>query len=452
MSDLGKHIEIVARHYWGEPNIKLSNASELRFGTQGSKSVDLDKGCWYDHENDVGGGVVSLVRHHEGIDDGAPVAQILRDKFNILSSTDQVLNMFPKEPIAYDYIDAQGELLYQVQRFYPKSFRQRRPDSNGGWIYNLKGVPLLPYLLPALLRDQQGTIFIVEGEKCAGGLSGLGLLATTNSGGAGNWKPILNHHFQGRDVVIIPDNDAAGRTHAQRVAQNLFGVAKSLKILELPGLPEKGDVIDWLANGNEPHDLIRWADQASIVDQPPIESVDEIEDHYRFLTLEDLYGLPEPRPLVEGLISENSFCVMYGAPGSGKSFCALDIGLSIASGMPWHDKQTQQGSVLYIAGEGVGGLKRRVKAFQCHHGLDSLGSFLTLEQAVNFRDEQSAKRLLRSIDREGGNFHAVFVDTVARALPGSDENSATDMGAFVDACDRIRHHTGAAVIGVQPLR
>ncbi|MDA9010309.1 hypothetical protein N9J58_01545, partial [bacterium] len=139
MSDLGKHIEIVARHYWGEPNIKLSNASELRFGTQGSKSVDLDKGCWYDHENDVGGGVVSLVRHHEGIDDGAPVAQILRDKFNILSSTDQVLNMFPKEPIAYDYIDAQGELLYQVQRFYPKSFRQRRPDSNGGWIYNLKG-------------------------------------------------------------------------------------------------------------------------------------------------------------------------------------------------------------------------------------------------------------------------------------------------------------------------
>ena len=312
----------------------------------------------------------------------------------------------------------------------------------------LKGVPALPYLLPALLRDQQGTIFIVEGEKCADELSRLGLLATTNSGGAGNWKPILNHHFQGRDVVIIPDNDAAGRTHAQKVAQNLFGVANSLKILELPGLPEKGDVFDWLANGNEPQDLIRLADQASIVDQPPIESVDESEDYYTFLTVEDLYCLPEPRPLVEGLISENSFCVMYGAPGSGKSFCALDIGLSIASGMPWHDKQTQQGSVLYIAGEGVGGLKRRVKAFHTHHGLSSIGSFHVLQQAVNFRDEQSVKRLLRSIDREDGNFHAVFVDTVARALPGSDENSATDMGEFIDACDRIRHHTGAAVIGV----
>ena len=76
MSDLGKHIEMVARYYLGEPNIKLSNASELRFGTQGSKSVNLDKGCWYDHENDVGGGVVSLVRHHEGIADGAPVAHV----------------------------------------------------------------------------------------------------------------------------------------------------------------------------------------------------------------------------------------------------------------------------------------------------------------------------------------------------------------------------------------
>ena len=448
MFDLGKHIEIVARHYWGEPNTSLSNGSELRFGTHGSKSMNLDKGCWYDHENDVGGGVVSLVRHHEGIDGGAPVAQILRDKFNISLSTDQALSIFSNEPIAYDYIDAQGELLYQVLRFYPKSFRQRRPDSNGGWVYNLKDVPALPYLLPALQRDQQGTIFIVEGEKCADELSRQGLLATTNSGGAGNWKPILNHHFQGRDVVIIPDNDTAGRTHAQKVAQNLFGVANSLKILELPGLPEKGDVFDWLANGNEPQDLISLAGQAAIVDQSPIESVDESQDYYTFLTVSDLYRLPEPRPLVEGLISENSFCVMYGAPGSGKSFCVLDLGLSIAHGMPWHHKQTQQGSVLYIAGEGVGGLKRRVKAFHTYHGLSSISSFHVLQQAVNFRDEQSVKRLLRSIDRVGGDFNAVFVDTVARALPGSDENSATDMGAFVDACDRIRHHTGAAVIGV----
>lgn len=83
MSDLGKHIEMVARYYWGEPNIKLSNSSDLRFGTNGSKSLDLGKGCWFDHENEVGGGIVNLVRHHEGIAGDAPVAQILRDKIDI---------------------------------------------------------------------------------------------------------------------------------------------------------------------------------------------------------------------------------------------------------------------------------------------------------------------------------------------------------------------------------
>lgn len=448
MSDLGKHIEMVARHYWGKPNIKLSSGSDLRFGTQGTKSVDLEKGCWFDFEIEDGGGVVDLVHRYEGIVDGASIAQILTDKFGIPPLTTKFLKTSNKESIEYDYIDARGELIYQVQRFYPKSFRQRRPDNKGGWIYNLNGVPVLPYLLSALMRDRQSTIFIVEGEKCADELSARGLLATTNSGGAGNWKPILNHHFKGRDVVIIPDNDSAGCAHALRVVQNLFGVANSLKILELPRLPEKGDIADWFAEGNDTVDLAELVDQASIIDQPPVENIDESEDYYRFLTVSDLYHLPEPRPLVEGLISENSFCVMYGAPGSGKSFCALDIGLSISSGMPWHNKQIQQGSVLYIVGEGVGGLKRRVKAFQHYHGLDSVGSFLTLEQAVNFRDDSSIKRLLRLIDREDENFNVVIVDTVARALPGSDENSATDRGAFVDACDRIRHHTGAAVLGV----
>ncbi|MDA9194266.1 hypothetical protein N9P08_03390 [Alphaproteobacteria bacterium] len=101
-------------------------------------------------------------------------------------------------------------------------------------------------VLPSMARSDR-TDWPVSEDHCFQRI----VLDTICSGGAGNWKPILNHHFQGRDVVIVPDNDAAGRTHAQRVAQNLFGVANSLKILELPGLPEKGDVFDWLANGNK---------------------------------------------------------------------------------------------------------------------------------------------------------------------------------------------------------
>jgi len=448
MSDLGIHIETIARHYWGDPNEKLTSSDDIRFGTRGSKSVVPSKGAWFDHEAKVGGGVVDLVRYCENLDNKSPVGKILLEQFGIQPETVAGFGQGSAEFKTYDYFDAQGVLAYQVQRFYPKSFKQRRPDGNGGWIYNLKGVVSFPYLLPQILGRPDETIYIVEGEQCADAMANQGLLATTNSGGAGNWRPALNHYFLGRDVVILPDNDDAGRSHAHKVSKQLFGTARTIKILELPDLPPRGDIINWFASGNDSEGLLRLASKSPMLDKLPPSDNDTEDDYYTFLTPAELYLLPEPKPLVEGLISENSFCVMYGAPGSGKSFCALDIGLSISAGMPWHDKATRQGSVLYIAGEGVGGLGRRVKAFERYHGLSGLNSFHILQQAVNFRDDPSIQRLLRSIDRVGGDFSAIFVDTVARALPGSDENSATDMGAFVDACDRVRHHTGAAVIGV----
>jgi hypothetical protein len=448
MSDLGIHIETIARHYWGDPNEKLTSADDIRFGTRGSKSVVPSKGIWFDHEANVGGGVVDLVRYCENLDNKSPVGKILLEQFGVQPETEASFGQGSAEFKTYDYFDAQGVLAYQVQRFYPKSFKQRRPDSNGGWIYNLKGIVSFPYLLPQILSRPDETIYIVEGEQCADAMVNRGLLATTNSGGAGNWRQTLNHYFLGRDVVILPDNDDAGRSHAHKVSKQLFGTARTIKILELPDLPLRGDIIDWFANGSDSEDLVRLASELPVLDKLAPSDTDTEDDYYTFLTPAELYLLPEPKALVEGLISENSFCVMYGAPGSGKSFCALDIGLSISAGMPWHDKATRQGSVLYIAGEGVGGLGRRVKAFERYHGLGGLNSFHILQQAVNFRDDSSIQRLLRSIDRVGGDFSAIFVDTVARALPGSDENSATDMGAFVDACDRVRHHTGAAVIGV----
>ena len=93
-----------------------------------------------------------------------------------------------------------------------------------------------PYLLPQILSRPDETIYIVEGEQCADALVNRGLLATTNSGGAGNWRPALNHYFRGRDVVILPDNDDAGRSHAHKVSKQLFGTARTIKILELPDL------------------------------------------------------------------------------------------------------------------------------------------------------------------------------------------------------------------------
>ena len=163
--------------------------------------------------------------------------------------------------VAYDYRDETGTLLFQVLRGLDKQFWQRRPESRGGWVKNVKGVRQVPYRLPELLARRDEMVFVVEGEKDADTLHGAGLLATTNSGGAGRWKPSHSESLRGRNVIIIPDNDAPGRAHALQVARSLDGLAASIKIAVLPGLPDKGDVTDWLAAGHGVQELQRLVDQ-----------------------------------------------------------------------------------------------------------------------------------------------------------------------------------------------
>jgi hypothetical protein len=156
------------------------------------------------------------------------------------------------KPLAvYDYHDAEGALLFQVLRWPPKEgkkqFSQRRPTPNG-WIPNLAGVPKVLYHLPEVLAaiGDGKRIWIPEGEKDADRLRAVGLVGTCNSGGASKWLPEHAEPLRGAAVCILPDNDKPGRTHALVVARSLAGVAASIKIVELPELPPKGDVSDWL--------------------------------------------------------------------------------------------------------------------------------------------------------------------------------------------------------------
>ena len=105
----------------------------------------------------------------------------------------------------------------------------------------------VPYRLPELLEASE--VYIVEGEKDADRLAKMGIVATCNPGGAGNWLGSFSRWFEGRHLVILPDNDQAGHKHAADVAAKLLQVAASIKLVELPGLPEKGDVSDWTAVG-----------------------------------------------------------------------------------------------------------------------------------------------------------------------------------------------------------
>lgn len=162
-----------------------------------------------------------------------------------------------KRPIEeiYAYEDRKGKLLFQVVRFKATEgdktlkFKQRRPDGKGGFIWNLKGVERVIYNLPEITNKPGKPLFVVEGEKDCNNLDKEGILATTNSGGAGKWRTEYNQYFKDRDVILLPDNDKVGLEHTKNVGKSLKGIVRSIKWLILPGLKTGEDVSDWLERG-----------------------------------------------------------------------------------------------------------------------------------------------------------------------------------------------------------
>lgn len=286
-------MEPVARVLLGEPNERLSKPDELRFGTHGSVSVDLVKGTFYDHEANEGGGVLDLICLKEGSAQTRADAAKWLERAGFLrglkksnghdqnfkntnplqtphphpeqTPNHEVMKSWPNEPqstlsvvAAYDYCDEAGALVFQVLRYEPKTFRQRRPEGSG-WSWSVKGVRVLPYRLPDLLASPAATVYVVEGEKDADRLAALGLVATCNAGGAGKWKKEHSEFLRARRVVVLPDNDEAGTKHAQQVERSLRGIAAEVRTLVLPDLPEKGDVSDWLDAGGSVEQLVALA-------------------------------------------------------------------------------------------------------------------------------------------------------------------------------------------------
>ena len=151
----------------------------------------------------------------------------------------------------YHYADADGRPLFEVVRFRPKGFAQRRPGGEWG----LGGLEPVLYHLPevkaAVLYGDP--VFVVEGEKDADNLIGLGKVATTSPMGAGKWRPQYSEVLTGARVVVIPDNDKAGREHAAQIAAGIVDLALSVKVLELPGSAK--DVSIWLEDGGTPDEF-----------------------------------------------------------------------------------------------------------------------------------------------------------------------------------------------------
>ena len=117
--------------------------------------------------------------------------------------------------------------------------------------------PIVPYRLPELLISMAAgkPTYLAEGEKKVDLLISMGFAATCCAGGAKKWQPEHTAFLQGADVVLLPDNDPAGAAHVDTVARGLLPRVKRLRLLELPNLKSKGDVVDWSAAGGTAQQL-----------------------------------------------------------------------------------------------------------------------------------------------------------------------------------------------------
>jgi hypothetical protein len=156
-----------------------------------------------------------------------------------------------------------------------------------------------------------------------------------------------------------------------------------------------------------------------------------------------LDGIPDPVPLIDGVLYRDSLAWIYGKPGSAKSLVALDWAGCVANGMPWQVREVSRGPVLYLVAEGSSGVRRRVRAWE--------KAFVTTMADVHFLP--MAVQLLHGVDRQA--FLAlvtelapalVVIDTQARVTVGADENSNGEMSKVVDAADQLRQASGGACV------
>jgi putative DNA primase/helicase len=174
---------------------------------------------------------------------------------------------------AYSYTDEGGKELFQQLRYEPKDFKVRHIGPDGKSIWGKRGVRLVPYNLPEVLRSDE--VYITEGEKDADSLKRWGLAATTNPFGAGKWRPEFNLHFRDKLIRILPDNDPPGEAHALDVARQLLAVAREVKIVHLPGVAKKGDVTEWQAAGGSKEKLLTLVTDAPVISEEMLPTAEE---------------------------------------------------------------------------------------------------------------------------------------------------------------------------------
>jgi RecA-family ATPase len=280
------------------------------------------------------------------------------------------------------YRDSDGTLLYENVRYEPKTFRQRRPNGSGGWIWNLDGVRRVLYRWPELLQWPDATVFVCEGEKDVDRLWSIDHCATGVASGV--WTEDCIKALAERDVIILQDNDPPGRKKALTAAHALHGVAKSIRIVLLPDLPPKGDVSDWLdadpRRANKLTDICfdapEWSPESTADEKPDSgtdtkSTDDEPAPPLPFINIGAWQDrqVPERIWTVQDRIPGNNVTLLSGEGSIGKSILSLHLSTAIVLGKDWLQSLPDPGPAIVVCCEDdVSEIWRRLDLIFAHFG------------------------------------------------------------------------------------
>jgi len=350
----------------------------------------------------------------------------------------------------FDFVDGDGVVLHRKHRIEPgpsgrdKTFAFDRPDGSGGWVSG-QGEERIPYRLRDILAaPKDEPLYLAEGEAKADRLADWGLLASSHK----DWKGFeWSGYVKGRTVFILPDNDKTGRDLAEKAREGVERAGGTPHLLELPGLPETGDILDWAGTRE---DLQRLSSAAS--DEGVFPTVD-------LAALARVKARPK-RFVIERLAPAGEVTLFTGPGSAGKSLLAQQLATAAAAGKETLGFQIEATSSIYVTCEDdVDQLHWRQEHISAALGapMDSLTSKLHLsslrgnignELATFAQDGRllptgSYKRLVATL--QGTGARVAFLDNVAHLFAGN-ENDRGEVTRFVNLLNRLAGETDAAII------
>ena len=388
----------------------------------------------------------------------------------------------------WHYTDEDGTSLFIKQRFKTfdskgKTYKTLRVMPDGTRVGKLGDCRLVPYKLPELRQATAAgrVVYITEGEKAADALGSLGVVATTSHAGAGGWNDDLNQYFKDANVVVVPDNDLVGWHYAQKVTEALIPFAKSVRVLDLNLSNPKEDAYEWVNRYDGSRTLLAQIAKACPVVESPtdvhtpqrllylLETPQAAEEATKSRFLVESWDSIKDEPvewLVESIIPKRAFIALFAPPASWKSFIALDLAEAIATGRDWMGyKIPKKGAVLFISGEGHGGMGARVKACKIQNNSPDGANLYVIRAQINIRSSQedfdaltsAINELVAQIDEP---LEIIILDTLMRMSGGNfNENSSEDMGGFISQTGKLQqlyncalmviHHSGKHIKGLR---